>query len=238
MAQKKAGETERHGDETSDFEATPREVPARLFKNAFEHGTGRYARKVRVTDTGAVVINLPKELSSKLHLSEMTLWKCEQGKDSKGDYLEATPLKEAAITRILKQFESSLRINIPKEMLLAAGLKTGDYVEWREEEGQLSLMKTARAGQYATKVGMAHGRTEVTIPITLALKLKLEAGMFGVWTFDEEKLWLEPTHKDPGIMTIVDSMAYLPYGARGFFKKGDIALLEVRDGKLYFRAME
>jgi len=258
MAQKKADKAEKPEEETVAGlkEKSPAGMPTGVFKHAFERGTGRYARKVQVTATGAVMINLPKEIASELRLSGKTSWKCERGRDSEGDYLAATRLEETAIPRILQRSGLSLKVNIPGEMLLAGGLKVGDYVEWREEEGQLSLRKAARAGQYATRVGKGYGtEAEVTIPITLALKSKLEAGMFVVLGFDDKKLWLEPMHKNPGIMTIVDFRieyqatkwgrgeyqffrADLPYDARGFFKKGDTAILEVKEGKLYMKARE
>jgi hypothetical protein len=258
MAHKKADKAEKPEEEAVAGlkEKSSAGMPAGVFKHAFERETGRYARKVQVTATGAVMINLPTEIASELQLKGRTSWKCERGRDSEGDYLATTPLKETAIPRMLQRSGSSLRITIPEEMLLAVGLKAGDCVEWREEEGQLSLRKAAGTGQYVTRLSKGHGNEAgVTIPVALARKFKLETGIFGVLRFDEEKLWLEPMHKNPAIMTIVDFRteyqgvkwgrseyqffrADLPYDARDFFKKGDTAILEVKDGKLYMRARE
>jgi hypothetical protein len=215
-------------------------------------GEESYSRIVQFVEDRNIKISIPKEIASQLQITGRTTFKCERGRDSEGEYLAATPLKETAIPRVLHQRELSLTVTIPEEMLLASGLKVGDYVKWKEEEGQLSLTKTAGAGQYATKLSRWYGsEAEVAIPVELEKKLKLEAEMFGVLTFGKKKLWLEPTRKDPSIMTMLDARAersevnpdsskqrfaaHLPYNAREFFKRGDITLLEVKDGKLYMR---
>jgi len=182
---------------------------------------------------------LNKKIVSELQLE----WKMSCKWTREGDALVMTPVKETSIPmRIIFGLKSrSFIVVIPEEMQLAHGLKRGDYVEWKEEGGMLSLRKAKGVGQYSRKIfAMGGGSIGTTIPITFAEELKVCKGMHGVWTFDDEKVWLELMHEKPNITSIaVSEIAYaeqfrvsLP-AAINPFKAGEEVVLKVKEGKLY-----
>ena len=220
---------------------------AEASKHSVERETGVYVRKVCVNpDSGAVTVHLPPKIVSDLHLEGKESCKWEQ----EGDAWAMTPLKETSIPMSIHLISSSaLGLTVPDEMLVAAGLKSGDYVEWKEEEGRLSLRKAEGPGPSTTKVLVVDTKNVLTIPSVLTMELKIEKGMFGIWTFEEDeegkrRLWLELAHGNPDITRIgigeegVENQgltAKLPQGMEGSFKTGDEAVLEVKDGKLFIR---
>lgn len=225
---------------------------AETSKHLVERETGVYTRKVQNDlKNGTVSISLTQKIVSELNLEYKKSCKWER----KGDSLVMTPLDTTSIPmRIYFHSTGALGLVVPEEMLLAGGLKVGDYVRWSEEEGQLILMKTDKAGQYSTKILDFEEKKGVVIPITMVMKHKIEKGMFGVWTFDEDdegrpRLWLELNHENPGITRIKESNSKhatkrevysqfavsLPDNLKEVLEKADEAILEVKEGKLFVR---
>jgi hypothetical protein len=119
-----------------------------------------------------------------------------------GDSLTLTPLKEVGmpmkirLSTTLPQY-ASLIVGIPVDMLIAGGLKVGDYAAWSEKDGLLCLRKAEKDAPYARKIqwvsrGISAG---TTIPAEMAEKAHVESGQYGFWTFEDDglnkSLWLE-----------------------------------------------
>ncbi len=170
-----------------------------------------------------------------------------------GNSLTLAPLKETEmpmkirLSRTSPQY-ASLIVGIPANMLLAGGLKVGDYARWKEEEGgRLSVRKSEGAGPYARKIQWIGERGIVAgtkIPAEITEKAHLEPGQYGFWTFEDDglnkSLWLEVG----GTRNIAKITKFereggarfwirIPESMRGKLEKGDEVALEVKDGKLY-----
>jgi antitoxin component of MazEF toxin-antitoxin module len=227
---KAAEETSRNVMEKSLREIARAEVS----RNAVEIETGIYYRKVHINpETGGVTIFLPPKIISELHLDMGKSCKWEK----KGDALVMTPLEGISVQTKIFSVGYTFMVVIPDEMRLAKELKVGDYVRWKEEKGQLSLTKSDETEQDARIIYKFGNSIATSIPKEIVKNLKIYEGMPAVWTFDRKKLWLELAHENPNI-TLVECArrdAYIPKDMRGFFKKGDTAILQVNEGKLYVR---
>jgi hypothetical protein len=164
--------------------------------------------------------------------------------EQEGESLVWTKLKETAIPTKVQEGITSLLVVIPDDMLFIAGLKLGDYVEWGREGNLLSLRKTEGAGTNPMKIRKISGTASsvaVTIPKAVAEELKVEKGMYGLWTFDENGLWLKLSKENPRISRIYatseqywdDLLMGIPEGFGEHIGKGDLVILEPKDGKLY-----
>ncbi|MEM3556169.1 MAG: hypothetical protein QXF56_05605 [Candidatus Micrarchaeia archaeon] len=188
-------------------------------------------------------IYLPQKIVSAMHLQEGTscIWERE------GNSLVLTPIEETAIPVKISGY-NVLQVVVPQNMLLAGELKRGDYARWSVEDGKLSLRKADWVGPDCTRlytVG-AHSSNSIigTIPKTIADELKIEKGMYGIWTFDKTGLLLEIMKDKPHIVKITQIKR--DYDVRFSFKipkdfagleTGEV-LLEVREGKLYITKKE
>jgi len=171
-----------------------------------------------------------------------------------GDSLTLTPLKEAEMPMKI-QFSStlpqnirggraSLRVGIPANMLIAGGLKVGDYAAWSEKDGLFCLRKAEIDAPYARKIQWVGGSISAgtTIPAEMAEKAHVEPGQYGFWTFEDDglnkSLWLEVggTRNIAKIITREEKYRchiYIPESMRGKLERGDEVVLEVKEGKLY-----
>ncbi|NYZ78536.1 hypothetical protein H0N99_00135 [Candidatus Micrarchaeota archaeon] len=226
----------------------------------FEHAMGMNEDySVRVYGTNPTnpgrSINLPTKLVSEMLLKDKMSYKLEEGRGSEGDYLLITPLKTTAIQRRVQEIGNSLQVPIPEDMLLIAGLKLGDYVEWGRDGSLLSLRKTEVSNPNARKVHKIGDSIGVTIPKAYAEELEVKKGMYGLWTFDKDeegmlRLWLELSKENPHIMAICTSEvgyveykkesrkqfhATIPKGMGEWLEARDEVTLEPIDGKLYIR---
>jgi antitoxin component of MazEF toxin-antitoxin module len=200
-------------------------------------------------------INLPTKLVSEMHLADKMSCKLEEGRDSEGDYLLMTPLKTTAIQRKVQKSGGSLQVAISEDMLAVSGLRLGDYVKVDREGNLFSLRKTEASNPNAMKVHKVSDSIGVTIPNADAEKLKVEKGMFGIWTFDKDdegkpRLWLELSRENPHISAIYTSnRGYTKYKKAGvnqfhaaipqemceWLNGGDEAILQPKDDRLYIR---
>jgi len=227
----------------------------------FKHAMGmneEYA--VRVQETVAASfqgnyhsrsIYLPTKIASEMQLEYKMSCKWEEGRDSGGDYLVMIPLKTSAVQVRLQKGTNSFSLVIPQNMPFIAGLKLGDYVEWSREGNLLSLRKTEGTGVNTRKITKMSGTSSsiaVTIPKAMAEELKLEAGMYGLWTFDKDengkpRFWLELSKDNPHIVAISRSSreyadefrALIPQGMGEWLKARDEAILQPKDDRLYIR---
>lgn len=194
-------------------------------------------------------IRLPKKLVSEMHLKN---WDCGRW-EQEGESLVWARLKETTIpakvqatytaqARVQPHHYFSLIVVIPEEMLVAGGLKLGDYAEWSREGNLLSLRKTEASNPNAMKVQKTGHSIGVVIPKAVAEELKVEKGMYGVLTFDENGLWLKLSKENPLITRIYVTSLYednlwtiIPEGLGEHIGKGDVVSLKVEGDRLYIR---
>lgn len=193
-------------------------------------------------------ISFSKKIASEMQLKYKMSCKFEEGRDSEGDYLLMTPLKTSAIQARVQKGITSYLVEIPEEMVFIAGLKIGDHITWRLEEGGLFLKIAEGSDEDARKVIRSGVSAAVTIPEVFVERFGLEKGEYGIWTFDEDengkpRLWLELSKDNPHIVAIgmrnrnyIDEFkTSIPQGLGEWLKAQDEAILEPKEGKLYIR---
>jgi antitoxin component of MazEF toxin-antitoxin module/transposase len=200
-------------------------------------------------------ISFSKKIVSEMLLEDKMSYKWEAGRDSEGDYLLMTPLKTSGIQARVQKGATSYFVSIPEDMLVIAGLKIGDRITWRLEEGGLFLRKAEGSDEDTRKVIRNNVSAAVTIPEEFVERFGLEKGEYGIWTFDKDekekpRLWLELSKENPHISVIYASEvgyikykkemkkqfhASIPYGLGEWLKARDEIILEPKEGKLYIR---
>jgi hypothetical protein len=185
---------------------------------------------------------IPEDIVSKMKLEYKTSvrWSRE------GNSLVMSVLPET--TAQVKGWQSARVYLVPitKDMLVAGGLKVGDYVKWSREGDKLLLRKTESAGMDARRIFHTYSYSaRVTIPKALVEELKLDNKTWGLLTFDKNGLCLEFEKEDPHIVSIANSRqgkrtdftVTVPVDM-GWIKNRQEVILEVREGKLYVSAKE
>jgi hypothetical protein len=98
-------------------------------------------------------LDFPEEIVSamRLEVGNSVRWKGE------GNSLVMTPLPESVITTKLYSGLQYIATSLPVNMMSATGLKRGDYVSLKIEDGCLRVRKTEWAGQDTVKISGSGG---------------------------------------------------------------------------------
>jgi len=204
----------------------------------------------KITDNWS--INIPVRIARSMGLEGGM--PCKLGWE--GDSLTLTPLKETEMPVKIRLNTASpqdilggrvsLIVGISANMLVAGGLKLGDYAAFSEKDGLLCLMKADKGAPYARKIQRMGSSVSVgtTIPAEIARKAHVEPGQYGFWTFEDDglnkSLWLETggarniakitkIEREYGARFII----CIPDSMKGTLEKGDEVVLEMKEGKLY-----
>ena len=194
-------------------------------------------------------LNIPVKLARYIGLEGGM--SCKLGRE--GNSLTLAPLKETEMPMKIRLNSTlpkniSLIIGIPANMLVAGGLKVGDYAAWSEEDGLFRLKKAEKDAPYARKIQLIGGigSSGITIPAEMAEKAHIKPGQYGFWTFEDDglnqSLWMEAggARSITKIMKAYgDYEAYfrirIPESMRGDLGKGDEVVFEVRGDRLVIR---
>jgi hypothetical protein len=192
-------------------------------------------------------VDFPEEIVSamKLRVGNSVEWKC------KGDLLVMTPLLESAISTKLVIKPHNFITALPVDMMSVSGLKHGDYVSQKIEDGYLRVRKAEGAGQDAVKISQSGRGETISILAAIAEELKLDAekvknGVWIVWKFDKKGLFGEFKYKNPHIETIINYdrkgaknlCVGIPSGLGGWIENNDDVILQMKNGKLYMKEKE
>lgn len=219
-------------------------------KEFFRHAMGR--EKVLTTTANVwhdknrnrLQLYISREMALKMQLKPGMSGKWNQ----EGDSWVMTPLDETTFQGKIQKStsSSSLCVVIPANMLFIAGLKLGDYVAWSKEESEFHIRKAEKGAQGAQKLFVVGHGTDtysvgVAIPEDIVKRLKIENGMYALWTFDENGPWIKFERENPYITAISqmgDGMEFvvrLYKGSEELLGEVDEVTLRVENGKLYVK---
>lgn len=188
----------------------------------------------------SIGIDIPQEMAGELgvKLGMYCVWSPGKGKT----FMEFR--KENPLISKINRYDNAFRVYIPAT--IRKSLRKGDEVLLEVTEGRIYLKRREDFPEESgnrlsdiTKIWHPSS-LQTSIPEALAEKLKVEKVMYGIWTFDEEKLWLGLMRENPNITTITirrieyadQCVVSIPVAINPFKKEGEI-VLKVKDGKLY-----
>jgi len=200
----------------------------------------------RINDKKGRFIFLSKKIVSELHLRAGTPCRWEEADGS----LVATPLRKpiAEAKIIFNPYSNSFMAVLPRGMRHVRHINAGDYVEWRTENGWLSLEKVSL--EDVTPIvkltsGGKHGM--LRLPKAMAPFLGLEGKTSCEWKEEGNCLVITPLELEKKNMHTSKIMEYSYSGSLGLYipravqwaiRPGDEVIIKGREGKLYMWRME
>jgi bifunctional DNA-binding transcriptional regulator/antitoxin component of YhaV-PrlF toxin-antitoxin module len=201
------------------------------------------ARKFNVIGGTSAGIDIPKEITDKrgLKAGMYCVWRPDEGK-ALVEFREENP----HISKIVRE-PYDFKVSIPRAI---EEFRKGDYILMQVRDGKLYLKRQEdfpkEEGEWLADIKrtwFSNGSLQTTIPQAIVEKLNIETGMYGLWAFDKEKLWLEPMQEDIHIGEVTQFKrgsrerfyVLVPYDMSKSLKELGELTQEVKDGKLYLR---